>query len=167
LTLDLDRLNALDRASFTERVGGVFERSPWVADSAWERRPFLCADELHAAMSAVVRAAPSSRQVALIAAHPELADPAVPASHLSASSAAEQHGAGLDQLRAAQASALDELNRAYRERFQFPLVVCVREHTVESIIAWGSARLGRERSDEIETALSEIEKIARARLEAL
>ena len=57
-------------------------------------------------------------------------------------------------------------NAAYREKFGIPFVVCVREHaSPESILANADARLGNSREQEIETALGEIAKIARLRLE--
>ena len=56
-------------------------------------------------------------------------------------------------------------NAAYREKFGIPFVVCVREHTKDSILENADARLGNSREQEIETALGEIAKIARLRLE--
>ena len=58
------------------------------------------------------------------------------------------------------------INAAYRERFGFPFVICVREHTKASILGERrrSARATR-RDAEVETALAEIAKIARLRLE--
>ena len=56
-------------------------------------------------------------------------------------------------------------NAAYREKFGIPFVVCVREHTKDSILANADDRLGNSREQEIETALGEIAKIARLRLE--
>ena len=43
-------------------------------------------------------------------------------------------------------------------------MVCVREHTPDSILAWGSERLSRSRDEELDTAIGEIAKIARLRL---
>jgi OHCU decarboxylase len=153
-------------------VSAVFERSPWVAREAWARGPHGSLDDLHAAMVAVVREAPRERQIALIRAHPELgARGGGPdrrtdgADGLTAQSAREQTGAGLHRLSVADLLALRELNAAYRKRFGFPLVICVREHTPESIIAWGRERLDRSPEEEIDTALGEIFKIARARLD--
>ena len=40
----------------------------------------------------------------------------------------------------------------------------MREHTKESILAWGAARLEHSREEEVEIALGEIAKIARLRL---
>jgi 2-oxo-4-hydroxy-4-carboxy--5-ureidoimidazoline (OHCU) decarboxylase len=73
----------------------------------------------------------------------------------------------LHQLTAGEAERWRALNAAYRERFGFPLVVCVREHTKASILAWGEERLAHEPDEEVEVALGEIAKIARLRLEEL
>ena len=56
-------------------------------------------------------------------------------------------------------------NAAYREKFGIPFVICVREHTKDSVLANAEVRLGNTPEQEIETALGEIAKIARLRLE--
>ena len=114
-----------------------------------------------------MRAAPRERQVALIRAHPELAGRKARAGELTAASTGEQARAGLDRLTAEELGELEAVNRAYRERFGFPLIVCVREHTKDSILAWGRARLGHTADDEVATAIGEIAKIAGLRLRDL
>jgi OHCU decarboxylase len=153
--------------AFVARYGALFEHAPWVARSAWARGPFTGVDDLHAALVAVVQEAPRERQRALIRAHPELAGHAAQAGELSAASAGEQASAGLDRLSAEELERWRALNRAYRERFDFPLVVCVRQHTKASIMAWGEERLTHEAEEEIAVALAEIAEIARLRLEEL
>jgi len=148
----------LDEDAFVSALDGVVEHSPWVAREAYRSAPFADVLELHDALEAAMRAAPAERQVELVCAHPELSA----GGELTAESAREQAGAGLDRGGEAQRA----LNAAYRERFGFPLVVCVREHTPDSILAWGRERLERTREQELETALGEIAKIARLRLEA-
>jgi OHCU decarboxylase len=145
-------------------LSGLFEHSPWVAEAAWERRPFQTAGELGDALEAAMRDAPGERRLALIRAHPELAGREADEGTLTAESSREQASAGLDRLTATELQALEHLNRGYRERFGFPLIVCVREHTKESIISWGSSRLQHSQDQEIELALGEIAKIARLRL---
>ncbi len=152
---------------FVARYGTLFEHAPWVARGAWARGPFAGIDDLHAALVAVVDEAPRERQLALIRGHPELAGREARAGELTAASAAEQASAGLDRLSAEELERWRALNRAYRERFDFPLVVCVREHTKASIMAWGDERLGHDAEQEIAIALGEIAKIARLRLEEL
>ncbi len=142
----------------------LFEHSPWVAEAAWARRPFGSVAELHAALEAAIREAPRERQLELIRAHPELAGREAEERTLTRESTGEQASAGLDRLTAGELDALRRLNRSYRERFGFPMIVCVREHTKDSIIAWGTARLEHSREREIGIALGEIAKIARLRL---
>lgn len=114
-----------------------------------------------------MREAPRERQLELIRAHPELAGREAEERTLTRESTREQASAELDRLTADELKALRRLNRSYRERFGFPLIVCVREHTKDSIIAWGNARLDHTRDQEIDIALGEITKIARLRLSDL
>ena len=165
--LSLARVNALGEEEFVKALGPVFEHSPWIARAAWRRRPFAGVGDLHGAFEAAMREAPRERQLTLIRAHPELAGREAEEGELTAESSREQVTAGLDRLSKEEVSALRRLNRDYREAFGFPLVVCVREHTKDSILAWGEARLGHTRSDEVENALTEIAKIAHLRLHDL
>jgi OHCU decarboxylase len=165
--LTLGEIDAMDEPTFVAALGPLFEHSPWVARDAYARGPFATMGDLHAALEAAMRAAPPERRLALIRAHPELAGREAAAGELTAASAGEQARAGLDRMSADEVRDLRELNRAYRERFGFPLVVCVREHTKGSILAWGRERLARSSDDEVATTLGEIAKIAGLRLRDL
>jgi OHCU decarboxylase len=165
--LTLEGINRLGRDEFVARLGSVFEASPWVAQGAWGSRPFASLAELHGAMVGVVSEAPMGRKMALIRAHPDLAGKAALAGELTPESAGEQASAGLDSLTQGEYEAFTEMNRAYMERFGFPMIVCVREHTKESILRNARSRLENSREEEIEVALGEIAKIARLRLQDL
>jgi urate oxidase / 2-oxo-4-hydroxy-4-carboxy-5-ureidoimidazoline decarboxylase len=157
-------LNELDRDGFVERVGFAFEDSPWIAAGAWDARPFESVDQMHAAMVGVVADADRERQVELIRAHPDLAGRAALAGELTPASSAEQASAGLDRLSPESHARLTTATEAYREKFGFPFVVCVREHTIDSLIEAAEARTGSDRDEEVRTALGEIAKIAALRL---
>ena len=154
-----------DRAAFVERYGGLFEHSPWVAEDAYERGPFADRDELLRGLTAAMYAAPRERQVELIRAHPDLAGRAAIEGTLTPDSAREQSSAGLDRLTPEEYEAFTSANTAYRERFGFPFVICVREHDKASILASAEARLQNDPGGEIDVALREIAKIAALRLE--
>jgi 2-oxo-4-hydroxy-4-carboxy-5-ureidoimidazoline decarboxylase len=156
-----------DRAAFVARYGPLFEHSPWVAEQAWEDGPFDSPDALHAALVAVVRRAPREAQLALIRAHPDLAGRAAVAGELTADSTREQASAGLDRLTGEAYAELTAVTAAYRERFGFPFVLCVRGHDAASILAAARERLGRDGEAEVATALGEIARIAWLRLEDL
>jgi OHCU decarboxylase len=161
----MDDIDQLDRKAFVARFGPLFEHSPWVAEHAWADRPFASRDELYEALCSAMYAAPRERQLELIRAHPDLAGRAAIAGSLTADSRREQSSAGLDQLTPDEFAAFTRVNGAYRERFGFPFVVCVREHTKESILRTAAERLEHAPQEEIRVALGEIAKIARLRLE--
>ncbi|MEA9731431.1 2-oxo-4-hydroxy-4-carboxy-5-ureidoimidazoline decarboxylase [Xanthomonas campestris] len=156
--------NALDTAAFVARYRALFEHSPWVVERAARRRPF---DDVFGGLMQVVYDASPDDQLALIRAHPELAGKAAIDRTLTAASAAEQASAGLDRLDEDEFHRFHALNHAYRQRFGFPFVICVRLQDKAGILAELQRRLDAPRNDEIATALAEIGKIVYLRLEAL
>lgn len=161
----LGALNGADETSFVAALGFIFENSPWVAARAWAGRPFTSVDALHSAMCAVVTAASHEQQVALVAAHPDLVGRAALEGTLGRASQSEQAAAGLDRLEPEEIAMFAELNAAYRDRFAFPFVICVRENKKAAILAGLRTRVHNDRATEIATALGEIKKIARLRLD--
>jgi 2-oxo-4-hydroxy-4-carboxy-5-ureidoimidazoline decarboxylase len=158
----LAELNAGDRTAFVAALGHLFEHSPWVAAEAFDRRPFRDADHLHAELCSAMRRASRERRIALIRAHPDLAERM---QKLTEASTREQTGAGLDRLSDAELGEFKSLNAAYRARFGFPFVICARLNAKDAILQAMRRRLGNEPLAEEEAALAEIEKIARLRLE--
>jgi 2-oxo-4-hydroxy-4-carboxy-5-ureidoimidazoline decarboxylase len=158
-------LNAAPREVFVAAVGIAFENSPWIAEAAWNRRPFADVDELCGTMIEIVRTAPEDRRIALIAAHPDLGGRVAREGRLTPASRGEQAAAGLDRLTSEEISRFEDLNSAYRSRFGFPFVICAREHSVESILHALAIRAENDRAAEIAAAVDEIEKIARLRLQ--
>jgi 2-oxo-4-hydroxy-4-carboxy-5-ureidoimidazoline decarboxylase len=157
-------VDAMDRATFTSELGPVVEHSPWVAEAAWELRPFGSPERLHLAFETAIRTAPPDRRMEVLHAHPELAGREASAGELTGASAEEQRAARLDRLSADELAELRAINFGYRERFGFPFISCVREHSVASLLAWGAARLERDGDDEAATALAEAGKIIGLRL---
>jgi 2-oxo-4-hydroxy-4-carboxy-5-ureidoimidazoline decarboxylase len=149
----------MNRDAFLARYGAVFDHSPWVAERAYG---LPGEDFLPRALAAIAQASDED-QKSLIRAHPELAAKI----SLTESSAAEQQGAGLRHLSEAEFAMFSDLNKAYREKFGFPFVICVREHSKASILAAMRTRLQNDPAAEQRTALTEIGKIAKYRLEAL
>lgn len=159
----LAELNAMDRVEFVRVVGPVFEHSPWVAARTENQRPFDSPHALHAALVATVARATDDEKLALIRAHPDL----IGGGDLTAASEAEQASAGLADATAEEAKQFREFNRQYRERFGFPFVICARLNKKEAIAQAFPVRLRNSREQEMQTALQEIAKIAKFRLEDL
>jgi 2-oxo-4-hydroxy-4-carboxy-5-ureidoimidazoline decarboxylase len=145
-------------------MSALFEHSPWVEARA-DARP--SSGDRHADLMAVMYSAAPEEQLALIRAHPELAGKAAIARELTDASAAEQASAGLDRLTPAEFERFQALNAAYRTRFGFPFIICVRLTDKAGILAAMQARLANDRDTEIAAALAEIGKIVKLRLEDL
>lgn len=158
----------MDTHDFISLYGCIYEHSPWVAERvSTEAAGIIAADEIAELMAECVDNASPERQLALIRAHPDLAGKAQVAGDLTAASTAEQASAGLDQCSKVEYERFQALNAAYKEKFGFPFVMAVRGSSRDEILEVFSARLRNDYDLEFETALTEIHKIARLRLEAL
>ncbi len=94
----LSDLNACSKDDFVAALANIFEYSPWIAEQAAAARPFAGVKQLFAAMKAAVDRAPPELRLALIKAHPDLANKTQRAAGLTAESSAEQNSVGLDRL---------------------------------------------------------------------
>ncbi|GHB13125.1 2-oxo-4-hydroxy-4-carboxy-5-ureidoimidazoline decarboxylase [Salinicola rhizosphaerae] len=167
-TLLSPRPSQLDREAFVAAYGEIYEHSAWVAEQCWERGLDTDHDTpagLAAAMRERVDAASADTQLTLIRAHPDLAGKAAVADDLTADSRSEQAGAGLDQCTAAEFARFERLNAEYRERFGFPFVIAVRGLDRHDILTAFETRLDHTPEDERRTAIEQIHRIARLRLE--
>jgi 2-oxo-4-hydroxy-4-carboxy-5-ureidoimidazoline decarboxylase len=162
----LDDLNRAATGEFAAAVGDTFELAPWVAEAAAARRPFATVTALHEAMMGAVRAAPRERQLAFIGGHPDLAGKAARAGDVTEDSRREQASVGLDTLSEEEFARFHRLNDAYKAKFGFPFIVCVRRHTRASILTQFERRLRHDAATEFATALQEISFITRLRLAA-
>ena len=162
-SLDLSTVNALERGEFVRVVGPVFEHSPWIAGAVADQRPFGSVPALWEALCVAVRQATAERQTALIRAHPDLVGRAV----LTAESQGEQAAAGLMDLTPEEAARFARYNAEYKARYGFPFVICARLNKKDAILAAFPPRLLHTPAEEHATALEEIYKIARLRLEDL
>ena len=159
--ITIDELNSLSRERFIAALGWVFEHSPWVAERAWQRRPFPDLDHLHTTMTEEVERATRGEQLALLLAHPDLGARA----HMSDASAGEQAGAGLDRLTPEEFQRLQGRNAAYRERFGFPFLYAVKGSSKYDILQALEQRLQASPEEEFRQALNQVYRIARFRLE--
>src|SRR5882724_9723559 len=146
----LAELNACSKADFVAALANIFEYSPWIAEQAAERRPFAGVKALFAAMKAVVDRARPEPRLALIRAHPDLANKTQRAAGLTAESTDEQNSVGLDRLSDAEYDAFERVNNAYRSKFGFPYIVCVRRQTKDAVLRDFERRLPNDASTEMQ-----------------
>lgn len=159
----------MTKEEFVAAYGGIYEHSPWVAEIAWQevKSPAPSIEELAQTMKTIVEKAERSRKLALIRAHPDLAVGKSALSALTASSQGEQQSAGLDQCTEEEFERFQDLNLRYRQKFDFPFVLAVKGRNKSQILEIFESRTNNNPEEEFETAMQEIHKIARLRLDAL
>ena len=158
----LVQLNQISQEEFTQALGEIFEHTPAIARRTWDDRPFASTADLHAKMVTVVSAMTDAEKLALIQAHPDLGSKA----KMAEASVSEQTGVGLDRLSVEEFDRFQFLNRSYREKFDFPFIVAVKNHTKTSILEAFKQRLDNSFETEMQQALAEICEIARFRIES-
>jgi len=162
MAIALDQLNHMTPADFTAATGDTFERAPWIAAAVAVRRPFATVTALHEAMMGALSAAPREQQLEFLRGHPDLAAKAV----VTDDSAREQASVGLDSLGKEERVRFHRLNDAYKARFGFPFMICVRRHTRDSILTQFERRLHHDAATEFARALQEVFYITRLRVAA-
>jgi OHCU decarboxylase len=160
-------INAMDQAAFVQKFGGIFERSPWVAEKAWQKRPFASLDAMHAAMVVAVKYSPLPNQLALLQSHPDLAGKEAQAGAMTSSSVSEQASAGLNALTKPEMERISDFNTAYKQKFGFPFIIAVRMHTKEGIFFDFSQRLANDTQTEFQNDLQNVYAITKLRLVSL
>ena len=153
---------------FIRRYGGIYENSAWVAEETYAAAADVSdAGQLAQVFASCVDEAAHARKLTLIRAHPDLAGKAAIAGELTEESTDEQSSAGIDRCTPEENAQFQSLNAQYKERFGFPFVMAVRKSNRGDILRAFAHRLKNDNETEFATALAEIHKIARLRLELM
>jgi len=118
-----------------------------------------------AAFREAVAGADHRRQRALLLAHPDLAGRAAIAGELTDDSKREQSRAGLDRMTREEFERFTHLNHLYRTRHGIPFIFAVRGASKHEILAGFAARIDNSLETEFDTALGQVARIIRFRLE--
>jgi 2-oxo-4-hydroxy-4-carboxy-5-ureidoimidazoline decarboxylase len=161
----LTGLNALPQDEFMRLLGDVVEHSPWVAERAFARKPFVSLDDLNSKLMACIRESDTADKLALFNRHPELAGREAVAGEMTENSTSEQGRLGLTRLPRQQYQRLSRINRDYRQKFGFPFIVALRLHRdLESVMREGEASLKSSVETEVDRTLRQISAIVHGRL---
>ncbi|HEY5364197.1 MAG TPA: 2-oxo-4-hydroxy-4-carboxy-5-ureidoimidazoline decarboxylase [Aestuariivirga sp.] len=155
--MNLTEANAAGASAFAD----IAEHSSWVAEVAFKHAPFKDREDMIQRFAAAVMAANRPAQLKLLNAHPDLATRA----KLTEDSTKEQMGVGLDSLSSAEFAHFTKLNEAYRAKNGFPFIFAVKGATKDQILAGFESRIENNTAKEFETALEQVSRIIRFRLE--
>ena len=150
-----------------QQFGDLYEHSPWVAERTFNEGVGAQHNSLDALSEALARSlsrANREEKLALIRAHPDLAGKAAARGELTNDSSLEQSSAGLDQCSADELERFHQLNNNYKSKFNFPFIMAVKDSNRHLILAAFEKRLQNSVEAEFDTAIAEINKIAKLRL---
>ena len=161
------QLGKISRQQFISTFSGIYELSPWVAESAWEKLPSLVhptPSEIHKLMAGIVNSTNLNTKRKLLCSHPELTGDQLNKRHMTSVSKKEQKNSGLDNCSNKQRETLKNLNIFYKKKFGFPFILAIKGYSVPEIILIFQKRIKQSKSIEYREAIEQVHKIALLRL---
>ena len=157
----------INKDKIIDVLGSVYEHSSWVPERliSFDIKIIKNSDELFIKMKSIVECASNKEKLKLLCAHPELGNKLQKLNNLTDFSKLEQKSAGLDQCSDEEFDSLTRLNKEYRLKFDFPFIIAVKGLTKVNIIDEMKKRLDNSYIQEFNTALKEVHKIAKIRLD--
>src|SRR6476659_10012145 len=165
----LDQVNDMDREQFVNTFGRLVQGPTWVAQRAYDQRPFTDTHDLRISFQEALFSSDRTEQRDLLSFYPDLGSDAVEGSEpLGEESIKDQSSAGLTLLNDEDHDEFAQLTQAYRERFGFPLIVSVRDvEKRDTILRNGWERMQNSPTQEHAAAMIEVAKIANHRFDDL
>jgi len=164
----LDQVNQMSREAFVQTFGRLFQGPEWVAERAYDQRPFADTHDLRMAFQESLFSADRGEQRDLLSFYPDLGSDAVDGDNRGEESAKDQGAVGLTLLNDEDHEQFAHLTEAYRERFGIPLVVSVRDvENRNQILKSGWERMQNAPTQEHAAAVIEVAKIANHRFDDL
>jgi|SRR5210317_98926 2-oxo-4-hydroxy-4-carboxy-5-ureidoimidazoline decarboxylase len=156
----------MEREEIINLLKSIYEHSSWVPERLLSENisEIKTKEELQLKMKKIVDSSTEIEKLNLINAHPELGKRLQKKEKLTKFSQEEQRSAGLDQCSEEEFEILTNLNNSYRLKFEFPFIIAVKGLTKNQIIDNMKIRVNNSKSEEFETAINEIHKIARLRI---
>jgi 2-oxo-4-hydroxy-4-carboxy-5-ureidoimidazoline decarboxylase len=157
----------INKDKIIDILGSVYEHSSWVPERliSFDIKIIKNSDELFIKMKSIVECASDKEKLKLLCAHPELGNKLQKLNNLTDFSKLEQKSAGLDQCSDEEFETLTRLNKEYRAKFNFPFIISVKGLTKANIIDEMKKRVKNSYNQEFNTALKEVHKIAKMRLD--
>lgn len=163
--LTIETVNQTSKAEFAQIFGNVVEYWPAAANAVHAKAPFTNVAALAHEFQVYLDSIKAHEHLDILKKHPDLAGKLADENKLSTESTAEQQSAGLNELSEEQKTQLVTMNNKYKEKFDFPFVICVRANNkFEKILEGLQSRLPNPRYREILNGIEEVKKICAFRI---
>ena len=156
----IDKVNNLRKSDFISIFGNVFEKTQWIAEKAYNSKPYKNLEELFSKMMEIFENSKKEKHLEILNAHPDLAIE----KKLTEDSRNEQKNASLNQCTDEEFVEFRKLNNEYKKKFGFPFIIAVKGKNKEEILNNFRQRLTNNINLEFEEAKKQVKKIASFRL---
>ena len=156
----IDKINQFTKNDFIGIFGNIFEKTNWIADKAFNLKPFKNFNELFSTLMKIYENSSKEECLKIFNSHPELAVE----KKLTEDSQKEQNNANLNQCNNEEFNEFQNLNNKYKKKFGFPFIIAVKGKNKDEILINFRKRIKNKINLEFEEAKKQVKKIANFRL---
>ncbi len=153
-------LNALSENEFISIFGNVFEKSQWIANETFKKKPFKNLKDFIDKMINIYENSSDEKIIKIFNLHPKLAVE----KKLTNFSSKEQIGAQLNTCTEEEFQEFEKLNHNYEKKFHFPFIIAVKGKNKKEILNNFRNRINNNYQTEFNEAKLQVQKIASLRL---
>ena len=161
--IDIKKINSLDKSEFLSIFGNVFEKSKWISEKVFEKKPFKNLESFVSEIICIYENSDNKTILEILNLHPELAVE----KKLTADSEVEQSKANLKQCTPEEFDRFKKLNIEYKKKFNFPFIIAVKGKNKNEILNYFRERIKNSLDEEFLEAKKQVKKIATFRLEEI
>ena len=161
--IDIKKINSLDKSEFLSIFGNVFEKSKWISEKVFDKKPFKNLESFVSEIIGIYENSDNKTILEILNLHPELAVE----KKLTANSEVEQSKANLKQCTPEEFDEFKKLNIEYKKKFNFPFIIAVKGKNKNEILNYFRERINNSLDEEFLEAKKQVKKIATFRLEEI
>ena len=161
--IDIKKINSLDKSEFLSIFGNVFEKSKWISEKVFDKKPFKNLESFVSEIIDIYENSENKTILEILNLHPELAVE----KKLTTDSEAEQSKANLKQCTNEEFNEFKKLNIEYKKKFSFPLIIAVKGKNKNQILKYFRERIKNTLNEEFLEAKKQVKKIAIFRLDEI
>ena len=159
----VDKVNKLSKSDFISIFGNVFEKTTWIAEKAFDFKPFENFDKLTERFLNIFENEKKENHLKILNFHPELAAEKI----MTIDSKKEQNNAELNQCTKEELEEFVKLNKDYKKKFNFPFIIAVSGKNKSEILHNFRKRIKNDKNTEFKEAIRQVKKIASLRLKQI
>ena len=161
--IDIKKINSLDKSEFLSIFGNVFEKSKWISERVFDKKPFKNLESFISEIISIYENCDNTTIIKILNLHPELAVE----KKLTENSEAEQKKANLKHCTPKEFDEFKKLNIEYKKKFNFPFIIAVKGKNKNEILNYFRERINNSLDEEFIEAKKQVKKIATFRLEEI